>query len=206
MTRRAQYPTLPKKEDAKALDEQQALELFLETGAEEPFCVLFETLFPRVRRYFLLRGLDRMASEDLAQNVMLTIYRRAGDLRDRELFNGWLFKIARNELLQHFRRQEPPKWMVALEPLNETLAEKLAMSVRSEEPTQFAHWMSYLEPPERELVRLRFVDELSYEELAMALGVPLGTVKWRLFNARKKLSSVIGRKESNDVTKAPRRL
>ena len=188
------------------MDEHRALELFLETGAEEPFCILFETLFPRVRRYFLLRGLDRAAAEDLAQNVMLTVYRRAGDLRDRALFNGWLFRIARNELLQHLRRQEPPKWVVPLEPMSETLAEGLTVSVRSEQSNQFAHWMSYLEPAERELVRLRFVDELSYEELAMALGVPLGTVKWRLFNARKKLSSVIGRQERSDVMKAPRRL
>jgi RNA polymerase sigma-70 factor (ECF subfamily) len=51
--------------------------------------------------------------------------------------------------------------------------------------------MSYLEPAEREIIILRFVEELSYEELAVALGLPLGTVKWRIFNAKKKLAPII---------------
>jgi RNA polymerase sigma-70 factor (ECF subfamily) len=48
-----------------------------------------------------------------------------------------------------------------------------------------------LEPADRDLIVLRFVEGLSYEELAVALKLPLGTVKWRLFNARKKLLRVI---------------
>jgi RNA polymerase sigma-70 factor (ECF subfamily) len=49
-----------------------------------------------------------------------------------------------------------------------------------------------LEPAERDLVVLRFVEGLSYEELAVALEIPLGTVKWRVFNTRKKLARLVG--------------
>lgn len=188
------------------MDDQPALDLFLSTGTEETFCALFEAIYPRVRRYFLLRGLDRMGAEDLAQNVLFIVFRRAGEVRDRSLFNGWLFKVARNELLQHWRRQQPPDWMVAFEPLSSGLAKQLTVSHGSEEATQFTDWMSYLEPDERELVRLRFVEDLSYEELALFLDLPLGTVKWRLFNARKKLSHIIDRTTRYNVTKTPRRL
>lgn len=183
------------------MDEQLAVELFLRTGEEEHFCVLFEAFFPRVRRYFLLRGLDRMNAEDLAQNVMFNVYRHANGLRDKELFTGWLFKIARNELLQHWRRREPPEWMVAFEQLNCALSEDLIAPGEFDEGARFADWMSYLEPAERELARLRFVEDLSYEELAVALGVPLGTIKWRLFNAKKRLSHVIAKTRNGSVRK-----
>ena len=53
------------------MDEKHALELFLGTRTEESFCVLFEMLYPRVRRYFLVRAFDSMTAEELAQNVLL---------------------------------------------------------------------------------------------------------------------------------------
>lgn len=188
------------------MDDQLTVELFLRTGEEEHFCALFESFFPRVRRYFLLRGLDRMSAEDLAQNVMFNVYRHAFELRDKDLFTGWLFRIARNELLQHWRRREPPEWMVAFEQLNGALSEEPSVRGEFEEGVRFADWMSYLEPAERELARLRFVEDLSYEELAVALGVPLGTIKWRLFNAKKKLSHVIAQTRNGSVRKAPETL
>ena len=58
--------------------------------------------------------------------------------------------------------------------------------------------MGFLEPAEREVARLRFVDELSYEEMTVVLGVPMGTVKWRLFNIKKKLTPVIKASTASD--------
>ena len=113
--------------------------------------------------------------------------------------------VARNELLQHWRRQEPPDWMVAFEPLSRTLAEQRSAPMQVDEVSQFAEWMTFLEPAERELVRLRFVEELSYEELALVLDAPLGTVKWRLFSVRKKLSHIISRTSGDGVREYPRK-
>ena len=59
------------------------------------------------------------------------------------------------------------------------------------EVSNFVEWVSYLDPAERDIIILRFVEELSYEELAAALAIPVGTVKWRLFNAKKKLAPII---------------
>ena len=78
-----------------------------------------------------------------------------------------------------------------MEPLSEELAERLATEMNLALHSDFAEWMTYLEPAERDLVILRFIEELSYEELAVALGVPVGTVKWRLFSAKKKLAPII---------------
>ena len=96
------------------MEEKHALELFLSTRTEESFCVLFETLYPRVRRYFLVRAFDSMTAEELAQNVLLKVYTRSSTLREQELFNGWLFKIARNEMLAYWRRIESSAEIVCI--------------------------------------------------------------------------------------------
>lgn len=188
------------------MDGKQALELFLQTRTEESFCALFAAYYGRVRRYFLLRGLDRMTSEELAQNVLLVVYHRAGEVREKELFEGWLFKVARNEMLQHLRRQPPPDWLIDLDALGGSSLDELISRPGGEGAAQFNEWLAYLEADERELVRLRFIEELSYEELALVFEVPLGTIKWRLFNARKKLSRIISRTMNEGAWRRSERL
>lgn len=174
-----------------AIKEKQAVEYFLFTRTEGAFCSLFEAFYPKVRNYFLVRGLDAATAEELTQNVLLTVYQRVGDLRGQELFYGWLFEIARNEMLMHIRRRDRGRNLVSFEPLSAELAATLAAETYSYQQSSFYEWVTHLEPEEREIIMLRFVDDLSYEEISVALGVPMGTVKWRIFNAKKKLSKII---------------
>lgn len=173
------------------MDDRQAIENFLMTRTEECFCALFESIYPRVRRYFLLRGMETGEAEDLAQNVMVIVYQRVGDVREFQFFYGWLFKVAKNELSRFWRQRQSRSRIAEMEPLSDELAGRLVTEMEPASQSNFAEWMSFLEPAERELIILRFVEELSYEELAVALGVPVGTVKWRLFSAKKKLIPII---------------
>ena len=52
----------------------------------------------------------------------------------------------------------------------------------------FSDWMKFLDKQERETMRLRFVEEWEYHEIAAAQAVPIGTVQWRVFNSKKKLA------------------
>lgn len=173
------------------MENRHTIENFLLTGAEEDFCALFESVYPRLRRYFLLRGMEAGEAEELAQDVMVIVYQRAGELREKEFFNGWLFKVAKNELARFWRRRQIRSRIAEMEQLDDELAEKLITEMEVAGSTDFAEWVSYLEPAERDIIILRFVEELSYEELAVALAIPIGTVKWRLFNAKKKLAPII---------------
>ena len=177
--------------NSKNVDDRQAIENFLLTRTEDAFCVLFESVYPRLRRYFLLRGMDAGEAEELAQNVMVILYRRGGEVRDRELFHGWLFSVAKNELIRHWRQKQTRHRIAAMEPLSEELSGRLMTEMELASQSNFAEWMSYLVPAERELIILHFIGELSYEELSVALGIPVGTVKWRLFSAKKKLAPII---------------
>jgi RNA polymerase sigma-70 factor (ECF subfamily) len=165
------------------VEEQQAIRSFLSSPTDESFCALFTTIYPRVRGYFLGRHLDELTAEDLAQAVLFKVYQKFGELKNPALFYGWLFAIARNELLQHWRQQQARIETVELDPMADifmTEPDELSQ-------LQFMEWLSLLEPNERELVLLRFVEGLTYEELATALDIPLGTVESRLFALRKTL-------------------
>jgi RNA polymerase sigma-70 factor (ECF subfamily) len=165
------------------VEEQQAIRSFLSSPTDESFCALFTTIYPRVRSYFLARHLDELTAEDLAQAVLFKVYQKSSELKDPALFYGWLFAVARNELLQHWRQQQARIKTVEPGPLADifmTEPDKLSQ-------LQFMEWLSLLEPNERELVLLRFGEGLTYEELATALDIPLGTVESRLFALRKKL-------------------
>jgi RNA polymerase sigma-70 factor (ECF subfamily) len=52
--------------------------------------------------------------------------------------------------------------------------------------------MELLEPVERQIMMLRYSEELGYQEIATALGIPLGTVKWKIFSAKERLSAELG--------------
>jgi DNA-directed RNA polymerase specialized sigma24 family protein len=54
---------------------------------------------------------------------------------------------------------------------------------------EFHQWMTFLEANEREALTLRFVEEWEYHEIATARAIPIGTVQWRVFNAKKKLAT-----------------
>lgn len=162
------------------MEEKQVIESFLSDRTDEAFCALFEAFCVRLRRYFLLRGLDAATAEDLTQDVFVKVHQKVGELREPDRFHGWLFAIARNEMVSYWRREQPRLEITNLE---DPVAEPDMMSAM-----RLMDMLRVLEPAERDLVVLRFVEGLSYEELAEALRLPLGTIKWRIFNVRKKLA------------------
>jgi RNA polymerase sigma-70 factor (ECF subfamily) len=181
-------PAVKSRQRRPDVEERQVIECFLTTRTEEAFCALFEAICARVRRYFLLRGLDKMTAEDLAQNVFVKVYRQVGELREAEHFYGWLFAIVRHEMISYWRRERSRPAQVELDLLNDWQRDYLMMEPEVISAMRLMDLLSPLDPADRDLILLRFVEGLSYEELATALNLPLGTVKWRIFKARKKLA------------------
>src|SRR5580698_2859775 len=88
----------------KLLKEDKATQSFLESPTEDTFQLVFKALTPQLISFFRARGCE-LASEDLAQDVMFIVCRKAGQLRDRGLFRAWLFKIARSVLYRYHGRK-----------------------------------------------------------------------------------------------------
>jgi len=171
----------------KLLQETAETQKFLEALNEDSFCELFNIFSPQLVAFFRARNCELALAEDLAQEVMLIVYRKAEQIRDRTLFRAWLFKIARNTLCRHYRKQTREVETIDLADVTDRLvatSHKPAATAAFE----FLHWMAFLDSREREVMTLRFVEQWEYHEIASAQAIPIGTVQWRVFNAKKKLA------------------
>jgi RNA polymerase sigma factor (sigma-70 family) len=169
----------------RSLHEERVTGRFLDGPDELSFADLFRVFTPQLLAFFRTRGCGTAVAEDLAQEVMLNVYLKASQLRERKLFRAWLFRIARNTLNHHYRKQA-----AAVETVNLTdVADRLASHMPAATPAfEFRRWTASLNSREQEFMRLRFIEQWEYHEIAAAHAVPIGTVLWRVFNAQKKLA------------------
>jgi RNA polymerase sigma-70 factor (ECF subfamily) len=161
------------------------------------FAHLFRHFAPRVKAYLLRLGADEAAAEDLMQEVMLTVWRRAPTY-DPSLagVSTWIFTIARNRRIDALRRSGRPAGELddpSLQPNAPASPDDFAAAQQWEE--KIAAAIENLPPEQAEMLRLAYFDDRSHSEIAGALNVPLGTVKSRLRLAVGRLRSIF---ESED--------
>lgn len=174
----------------KCRREGAVTENFLDGPNEASFAELFNTFTPQLVAFYLARSCELSLAEDLTQEVMLTVYCKAGQVRDRALFHAWLFKIARNALCRHYGKQAREVATVELDDATDHIPS--AISKPAGTPGfEFRNWMAYLDSHEREIMTLRFIEQWEYHEIAAARGTPVGTVQWQIFNAKKKLATYL---------------
>jgi RNA polymerase sigma-70 factor (ECF subfamily) len=136
-----------------------------------------------VRRFFT----DVNAALDVCQDVWLTLCRQLPRLRAPEAFRVWLYQIAHDRVVSMLRRQARQEQRC--EPLaGEPVAEDSGDTWETAEQAELIHHsLEALSSEHREILVLRFLEDLSLEEIAEALRLPVGTVKSRLHYARKAL-------------------
>jgi RNA polymerase sigma-70 factor, ECF subfamily len=146
----------------------------------------------RLLRYLLFLTGNRETAEDLFQEVWMRVLLRGGQFNGKARFETWLFTIARNLVIDHRRKRV----LNSLDELVEGATEDdrpMSFEVAADEPTPFDR-MSNLEDRERiasallgldtlhrEVLVLRFHEEMSLEEIAKVTRAPLSTVKSRLY-------------------------
>ncbi len=120
---------------------------------------------------FVAARLGRPAeADDVAQDVFLAAYRNLAQLAQPERFAGWLFGIARTKLRMFYRRQGRVR-----ETLDGEL-DRFAAPSAEETGSELSTLLAGLPDEVRAVLLLRFVDGLSYREIATRLGIPAGTV------------------------------
>ncbi|MDX2203133.1 MAG: sigma-70 family RNA polymerase sigma factor [Hyphomicrobiaceae bacterium] len=157
------------------------------------FTRLFGHFAPRVKTYMLRLGAAPALAEDLAQETLLMVWRKAA------LFDpagasasGWVYTIARNLRRDRLRRDNHPAETqpeLALQPEAMTPPDVALDAADLEQRVRQA--MARLGDDQRRVVRLSFFEDRPHAEIAAALGIPLGTVKSRLRLAMKKLRDLL---------------
>lgn len=129
---------------------------------------------------------DLHAGEEAAQDAFVVAWRRIGDVRDPARFPGWFGTILAR--LASRGRRPPP---IPIDPGREPAAEPETVE---EDPLPAE--AAALKPKYRQVLALRYVDGLSYREIASALGIPVARVKSRLHDGRELLRERLGRRRS----------
>jgi RNA polymerase sigma-70 factor (ECF subfamily) len=172
----------------------RVLVLRCQTGDEEAFTELCQRYGPPLR-YYLRKMLGRQAGEadDLLQDVWLDVFRHVPKLADPAAFPAWVYRIARDRAWRLLRKRRP----TAMPLIEETFADENCEPLFTAEDAQRVHAaLDELPPEQREVLLLRFLNELTYEQIARVIEQPLGTVRSRIHYAKRALARLIGKEPS----------
>jgi RNA polymerase sigma-70 factor, ECF subfamily len=171
--------------------ENAAIALGLKRQDPELLDQLIETYQHRLMRYLMFLTGKREVSEDLFQEVWIRVLRRGSQYNGKARFDTWIFTIARNLVIDLSRKRT----MASLDEMREgnddsdTRPFEIAGDTPSpldqfqgrENASEVTAVLQTLEPSYREVLTLRFHEEMSLEEIATVTRAPLSTVKSRLY-------------------------
>jgi RNA polymerase sigma-70 factor (ECF subfamily) len=143
----------------------------------------------RLFRYLLRLLGDETVAEDAFQQAWLRVAERIGRYDGRRPFGPWLFAVARNVAVDQLRRRRPESLDELPEPEAPAspAADPFARAVARQQGARLADAVAALAPFDREVLSLRFEEDLALPELAETLGVPIPTAKARLYRALARL-------------------
>ena len=171
----------------------------------------FEELVRRYQRpiaaYVYRMVGDYDAALDLTQEVFIKVYNSLARYRSEFKFSTWIYKIAHNAAIDHLRRHavreqaltgsvDGDRREVAIESRRLTPEQE---SERKERCSEIESVVQLLQASYRELIVLRHSHDLSYDEIADVTGLPLGTVKNRLFRARETMRDLLVQRGINSA-------
>lgn len=155
---------------------ESSLAGFLSKPCEATFGPIFDELYPRLYRYFAVRGLAAESAAELSSDVLWATFRNVSNLRQADSFFGWLYQIARSHLLQ-FRRRHFGELIIA------GSFDTISVFTPSPRQTHFYDWIHCLAEDEREICVLCYVDGLDHPTIAEVLDIPVGVVLWKIEQA-----------------------
>ncbi|MDG2001924.1 MAG: sigma-70 family RNA polymerase sigma factor [Novosphingobium sp.] len=161
------------------------------SGDRVAFAELFVLLAPRIKAYLVRLGSDPASAEDLAQDVMISVWRKAPQFDpSRASAMTWAFVIARNRRIDSLRREDSAVTYGHVPPDVEAetlLADDIVAGLQGDARMREA--IDELPADQQEVIRRSFFEDEPHSAIAVALNLPLGTVKSRLRIAFTKLRS-----------------
>jgi len=154
----------------------------------EAFVRLFDYFAPRLGAMMTRGGMGRAAADDLVQDVMLTVWQKAGQFDPaRAQASAWIYRIARNRQIDVARRERRPL-PDAVGPDDEMSDEDSVQALGLEqEARKLRAALDHLTPEQRVVVEQAYMGDLTHTEIQQRTGLPLGTIKSRIRLALERL-------------------
>ena len=154
-------------------------------GERTAFEELFEMYQPRLKYY--VRRLDSggISVDDTLQDIWLTVFRKIHELKDAQVFTVWLYRIARNKVYDEFRNKDRFARLPEEDEIPVSGSDEPVFGANDAEKLHTA--LNELKPYHREVLTLSFIEQMSYQSIADIVGCSIGTVRSRIFYAKKSL-------------------
>jgi RNA polymerase sigma-70 factor (ECF subfamily) len=182
--------------DQAELIYERLLVVRAQTGDETAFAELVERFSPRLRYFLrkLLASADQ--AEDALQDVWLDVFRNLPRLADPQALVAWLYRIARDRAFGRLRR---------LRRVEQQLDDALVVDAAAADEGDFSPEdaarihaaLDELPPEQREVLVLRFLEDMSYEQIARVIDCQLGTVRSRLHYGKRALRRALEKDQSS---------
>jgi RNA polymerase sigma-70 factor, ECF subfamily len=161
------------------------------------FTLIFNRFKTKVYNYVLKMIRNKMASEDIVQNVFLKFYENMNIIRNKNSINFWIFKTARNEVYAYFRMKKVRGDQFNIEDSDdiEIISDYDINSLIEMNETKeiINKELDSMAPEQREVFILKEYGGLSYIEIASVMGIDENLVKSRLYKTRQKLINALSK-------------
>jgi RNA polymerase sigma-70 factor, ECF subfamily len=167
---------------------ERVLVVRCQAGDPAALAELVDRYQPRLRYYLHKMLAGSPAAEDAAQDVWYDVVRAVPRLANPGAFRAWLYRIARDRAWRVLRRRPPPH-----RPIDdvEVASNGVADEFTAEDAARVHAALDTLAPEHREVMVLRFIEDMSYNDIARVAGCPVGTVRSRLHHAKRALRRVL---------------
>lgn len=178
--------TMPQRE--KSQDWSDLLAQLAETKNKTLYIQLFKHFAPKVKAYIIRLGLVETTAEELMQETMLAVWRKAHMYnRSKAAASTWIFTLARNLSIDWMRKQKYPEYGLEEwheEPDEQNPGEEMVTSDRLNKA------IAQLPEKQAQVIYMSFFEGRSHSDISDRLGVPLGSVKSRIRLASEKLKTI----------------
>lgn len=162
-----------------------------QAGSDAALTQLYNTYFERIYRFIFYRVSHKETAEDLTEDVFVKLFKKLKNLEQPAAFEGWLFQIARNQVIDYYRSK---KQLVPLEEVENTLEYETnivdIVNLKTEQVV-FIKLLKELTPEQQQVIKLKFLEDINNSVIAQMLQKTEGAIRVIQHRAIAKLKELI---------------
>lgn len=140
------------------------------------------------------RGATDQAAADSLQDAMLDVWRTAARFKGQSSVKTWIFSIARNKQVDQIRKSARLSFVETVPEAVDTKPDAVQVLIAAGDAERLRACLDKLKPDHKTVMRLAFYEDMTYAEISEVEGVPEGTVKTRIYHAKRLLLRCLGQR------------
>lgn len=157
------------------------------SGDREAMRHLYERHYNGLFAFLCSRGADHAVANDTSQEAMLQVWRTASKFGGKSSVKTWIYTIARNKLIDRQRKNKRISFVDTVPDTADPALNPEGLLLAANEAGRVRACLGKLKPDHRNALRLAFYEDLNYEEISSLEDIPIGTVKTRIYYAKRLL-------------------